>query len=312
MDRFKLINLRTVLLGAFTIGLATAALYAALHDLEWQAFQAQVKLLDWRWLAIAVLFDVASYTAQGFRWRLLLNGAHLWQTTRAVYAGLFLNEVVPLRPGEVVRGWLAARDLRVSVLTVAPTMLAERLMDGVWLAVALLAMLMIAPLPASLTQVAWGVVVLMAILVVCAFALGRGRLPVLKQVRSKLFHAPAFLASGLFLLAQGLAFWAVTRASHLTLGVAAAFVVMLVVRVGTMIPGAPANLGTHQYSTVLGLSVYGVPHATAAGFSLVVFVVLTAPLLVIGFAACVNAGLNWSSVQIAQRPLEPAESPLLG
>jgi len=25
----------------------------------------------------------------------------------------------------------------------------------------------------------------------------------------------------------------------------------LVVRIGTMIPGAPANLGTHQFSTVL-------------------------------------------------------------
>lgn len=312
MDRFQLTNTRRILLGIVTIGLAIAALFVALRHFEWQAFEAQVMQLDWRWLVAAVLFDVASYAAQGLRWRLLLNGANVWQTTRAVYAGLFLNEVVPLRPGEAVRGWLAARDLRVSLLTVAPTMLAERLMDGVWLAGALLATLMIAPLPPSLTRVAWGVVGVMAILVMCAVVLGRDRFPMLKQVRAGIFHVPAFLASGVFLLAQGLAFWSVAHAAHLALGLAAACVVMLVVRVGTMIPGAPANLGTHQFSTVLGLSLYGVPQATAAGFSLVVFIVLTVPLLVIGFAACLNAGLSWGSVRVAGGPLEPVDSPLPG
>lgn len=312
MDRFKLASPWRLLVATLTIGLAGAALFAALRGLEWHAFQAQVKLLDWRWLALAVLFDIASYTAQGLRWRFLLNGANVWQTTRAVYAGLFLNEIVPLRPGEAVRAWLAARDLRVSVLTVAPTMLAERLMDGVWLSGALLVTLIVAPLPASLTRVAWSVIGLVVAIVACALVLGRGRFAMLQQIRSSLFHAPAFAASGLFLFTQGMAFWSVTRASHLALGVAAAFVVMLVVRVGTMIPGAPANLGTHQFSTVLGLSLYGVPHAAAAGFSLVVFVVLTAPLLVIGFAACLNAGMTWRSLEVAGRPAEPAESPLLG
>jgi uncharacterized membrane protein YbhN (UPF0104 family) len=261
---------------------------------------------------MAVVFDIASYTAQGLRWRLLLSGSNFWQTTRAVYAGLFLNEVVPLRPGEAVRAWLAARDLRVSMLTVAPTMLAERLMDGVWLSGALLVMLMVAPLPASLMRVAWGVIALVAAIIACALALGRGRFALLRQVRSNMFHFPAFLASGVFLFSQGMAFWSVTRAGHLPLGVAAAFVLMLVVRVGTMIPGAPANLGTHQFSTVLGLSLYGVPQGEAAGFSLVVFVVLTAPLLVIGFVACLNAGLNWRSVQVAAGPSNLSNPPLLG
>jgi len=94
-----------------------------------------------------------------------------------------------------------------------------------------------------------------------------------------------------------LAFWAVSRADHLSLGLVAAFVVMVVVRIGTMIPGAPANLGTHQFSTVLGLSLYGVPQPQAAGFSLVVFTVLTIPLLVLGLCACLSAGLTWGSIR---------------
>lgn len=312
MGGSKLKRLRPILFGIVALGIAAAALTAALRDLNWATFRVQLNQLDWRWLVVAVVFDVASYAAQGVRWRCLLKQASLWQTTRAIYAGLFLNEIVPLRPGEAVRAWLAARDLRVGLLTVAPTMLTERLMDGVWLAIALLATLALAPLPVSLVRTAWMVIFAMSVLLVTALLVGRERYPFLAKIRSGLSNRPALLASGVFLAAQGLAFWAVTRASHLSLGLAAAFVVMIVVRVGTMLPGAPANLGTHQFSTVLGLSLYGVPHNTAAGFSLVVFVVLTAPLLAIGFAACLNAGLDWETLRAASRPAEPVDSPLLG
>lgn len=71
-----------------------------------------------------------------------------------------------------------------------------------------------------------------------------------------------------------------------------------------MLPGAPANLGTHQFSTVLGLSLYGVSQPEAAGFSLVVFTVLTAPLMAIGLAACVSAGLTWSGIRHLAHPNE--------
>lgn len=303
---------RPIVLGLVGLAIAAAAFSAALRDLNWATFLIQLHLLDWRWLAAAVAFDIASYAAQGVRWRCLLEQASLWQTTRAIYAGLFLNEIIPLRPGEAVRAWLAARDLGVGLLTVAPTMLTERLMDGAWLAISLLAALTMAPLPPALARAAWLAVVAMTVLLITALLVGRDRYPFLAKIRSGLSNRPALLASGAFLAAQGLAFWAVTRASHLGLGIGAAFVVMIAVRIGTLLPGAPANLGTHQFSTVLGLSLYGVPGNTAAAFSLVVFVVLTAPLLTIGFAACLNAGLDWRTFRATSRPAETAGSPLLG
>jgi hypothetical protein len=80
------------------------------------------------------------------------------------------------------------------------------------------------------------------------------------------------------------------------MGIVGAFVVMLIVRIGTMIPVAPANLGAHQFSTVLGLSLFGIPRPEAAGFSIVVFTVLTVPLLAMGFCACVAAGVTWRDI----------------
>jgi uncharacterized membrane protein YbhN (UPF0104 family) len=103
--------------------------------------------------------------------------------------------------------------------------------------------------------------------------------------------------SAVFLIAQGLAFWSVLPASQISLGLLAAGVVMIVVRLDTMIPGAPANLGTYRFATVMGLSLFGVPQAQAAAFSLVVFTVLTIPLMVLGLCACLSAGVTWRRVR---------------
>lgn len=285
-------------LGIFSIAAAVTGMRLALEGLKWESFRTQVHLLDWRWLVIAVVFDVVSYAAQGLRWRLMLDGASFWHTTRAIYAGLFVNEVIPLRPGEVVRAWLASRDLRLGMWTIAGSMINERLMDAFWLVLALLGALAVAPLPAAWVEgILIGAGTMVLVLALVRHLAGKG-FAFLANVR-KGFQSPgALLVSGCFLLAQGLAFWAVVQASHLPLGLLSAFVVMIVVRIGTMIPGAPANLGTHQFATVFGLPLYGVTPVEAGTFSIVV---LTLPLLLLGLGACLSAGLTWRNVSTLRK-----------
>ena len=279
---------------------ATYALRYALRGLDWPVFRAHLVTLDWRWVGLAVAFDIASYVAQGVRWRLLLAGASVWQTTRAIYAGLFINELVPFRPGEAIRAWLAARDLHVTVWNILPTMVTERVIDGIWLAVALLSALAAAPLPQTVVSAVR--ILIPAIAVLLPVVLFFGRFSSWMQTAVIGLRNPKVVAvSGCFLVSQGLAFWATGRASHLHLNLLAAFVVMLIVRLGTLLPGAPANLGTHQFSTVLGLSLYGVSQPDAATFSVIVFAVLTIPLCLVGLLASLSSGLTLSNMRQSSR-----------
>jgi hypothetical protein len=188
------------------------------------------------------------------RWKLLLGAGSSWQTTRAIYAGLFVNEIVPFRPGEAIRAWLAARELKIGLWRVFPTLVAERLMDGAWLIAALSLALAVAPLPASVVRAMCVLAAVLALLGLLAWRLGGTRFALVSKVRSGLRNHRALL--------------------------------------GTVIPLAPGNLGAHQFSTVLALSLFGVPRTEAAGFSIVVFTILTAPLMVIGFFACMSAGVT--------------------
>lgn len=299
---------RTALSTVAALSVAGIGLLVALRGLDWQSFPSQLLGLDWRWIAVAVCFDILSYLAQGLRWSLLLHGRSLWRTTRAIYAGLFVNEVVPLRPGEAIRAWIAARDFHLRMWAVIPTMLAERLMDGFWLTIALLVTLLVAPLPRALVQAIGILAALVGAALLAAHLSGRTRIEFLRNVNASMRDSRALAVSALFLTAQGMAFWAVARASHLSIGLLDPLTVMVIVRMGTMIPGAPANLGTHQFSTVFALSLYGIPRGQAATFSLVVFAVLTLPLLIIGFGACISAGLSWRMLDQIRRSgdLQPA------
>ena len=103
------------------------------------------------------------------------------------------------------------------------------------------------------------------------------------------------LASALslaLLLLQGASFWLVMLAYGLHQPLAAGIAVFLIVHLGTALPSAPANIGTYQFFTVLGLTLLGVDKTSAAGFSLVVFALLSAPLWALGFWAFGRSGLT--------------------
>jgi uncharacterized membrane protein YbhN (UPF0104 family) len=106
------------------------------------------------------------------------------------------------------------------------------------------------------------------------------------------------LAGSLFPLAfQAMAFWLVMLGCGLQLSFWIGAVVFLIVRLGTAIPGAPANLGSYQFFTVVGLTLFGVDKGAATGFSLVVFALLTIPLLVVGFLAMSASGTSLPKIR---------------
>jgi glycosyltransferase 2 family protein len=287
------------------IAVGATALVWLFHDIPLQATVAVARRLAWPAASLAVAADLAAYACQGLRWRTLLAsvGDASWlDATEAIYAGLFANELLPLRPGEALRAWIMARRLRVGVRRIVPSVVVERLFDGFWLTCGLAIAALAVDLPSGLADAAEVFGVALMIALVITFALSaflaarpgrRARLPALlrepaedlAQIGSSRAAIEALALSLGVLLFQALAFWFTARAVALPLSFAASVVVLLVLHLGTLLPNAPANLGTFQLAVVLGLTLFGIDKATAAGFSMVVFVLLTAPLWALGAVA---------------------------
>jgi len=108
-------------------------------------------------------------------------------------------------------------------------------------------------------------------------------------------------ASLIYMILQVVPVWALMEGYGLDLSIWAAATVYIVLRLGTVVPNAPGNAGVYQIFCVLGLGLFDVPKSTAVGFSLIMFSVLTLPLLVGGFVAMALTGLKLGDIHARAR-----------
>lgn len=305
------------------IALALCGLVWVLHDVHPGAMLASILAMNWYWLVPAIAFDVLSYYSQSLRWRLLLapvGRISAISATEAIYVGLFTSEVLPLRIGELARAFLVSRHFDCEIKKVIPSIAVERLFDAFWMAAAIGITAVFIPLPHNLARAAdiLGILVLVAtgLLLwvvlreaghivpesnpsltgsiasfVSEMALGLQRIGL-----TRLFYR-SLAISPLILIFQAIAFWMVLIAYGIHLSLWAAIAVYLIIRLGTAIPNAPANVGSYQFFCVLGLTLFGVNKNIAAGFSFVVFAILTVPLWVLGMLALSRTGMTLRAIQ---------------
>jgi glycosyltransferase 2 family protein len=122
--------------------------------------------------------------------------------------------------------------------------------------------------------------------------------------RTKEFYL-AFALSLTFLALQAITMWLIMLGYGLRLSLWVGVAVYVIVSLGTALPNTPANVGSYQFFTVLGLTLFGVDKTSATGFSLVVFTLLSLPLLIIGFLALSRSGMSLASIREELRRTEP-------
>ena len=295
--------------------LSLGCLVWVLHGYPLADLIPQIRSLDWRWVSIAVLIDLSVYLSHAWRWNTLLSPIvrlRLWRTVQAIYIGLFANEVLPLRVGELIRCYLLAHwnDLRLSLGFASAAV--ERLIDGLWM---LLAFLITASLVRGIPE---DLVILVQILGVLILS-GAGLVlwimlhkqqahAVVRESRwsSTLRHvleglhlmgnwrtlALTSAISLLYLVLQFLTVYALMRAYGLDLSFWAAAGVLTIVRLATVVPNAPGNVGLVNAACVMALHLFDVEKNDATTFSFILFGALTLPLLIGGAVATALTGSN--------------------
>jgi uncharacterized protein (TIRG00374 family) len=308
--------------------IAVLCLVWVFHDVRIKELINSMTAINWWWVAIAVFFDIFSYACQGIRWSLLLHPIgriSSFKATQAIYAGLFVNEILPMRPGEVLRTYLVSRWAAARFTLVIPSILVERYFDAIWLALALGITALIAPLPRYLVHAEeiLGFTTLAATIFFiylvfrkkdsgAAFSNGarlywrpvRWILNLLDKMahgirdigRSRFFYS-SFAISLFLLLGQILSYWLVMLAYGLKLSFWHGAAIFLIVHIGTALPSAPSNVGTYQFFTVVGLTLFGIDKTLATSFSIIVFFILTIPLWAIGMLVFGHLGLSLKKVR---------------
>lgn len=310
--------------------ISAAALAYVLSRVHLTELRRDLSGITW-WLVIAaVVVEIAPRVLEAVRWRSLLQPicTRFLGLLKAIYIGTVYSTILPLSGGDVVRGVIVARTAAANLTQVLSTELVERVVDSlaivlvVWFALRGLVL----PKPLQIVRITLEVGVGVAIAGGIVLAIRRADLlarlrawkasnGLLRRVRS----VGLDLVQGLgwtrpkailvaFLAALGAAvinvaaFWLMLRGYHIELSFIQAAGLFAVVMIGTFLPGTPGNVGSWQFFCTVGLQLFGLSAARAAGFSIVAFFIWTIPPLLIGLGALARSPLKWSELRTGRPP----------
>jgi len=277
--------------------ISVVALFALFRLASWEGLSAafsQVRLLN---LAGAVLLTVLSLMTRARSWQILLNHrTTLRQAFFIINEGYLLNNLFPLRAGELGRAVFMGQASRLGPFHVLSTIIIERAFD-----LAMAAILLLTTLPLALGM-DWARPV--AIVTLIAVAIGLGvlywmarsqekvkviveklgrRWPVIERLAAprigslldglSALTSPAAFLSSLFWIAASWAMWVLIYYIMLIPIVPEAKLWWAafadgVLALGIAVPSAPGALGVFEAALVGALTLLGVPTSSALAYAI--------------------------------------------
>ena len=257
-------TLRIGLVGASTAG-AVALFLAVAHP---GRLVASLSSLPLSAVLAAVAATMAGVMLSAVRWRTLLAAAGIQAPAPRLFAALTIgsavNNLVPARAGDAVRVESARQLTGASRLVIVKTMVSERILDGLVLALLVVTGALLAGLGGTFLWV--GVAVAGAIV---------AALPLLSRFGLVSLRALPLTAGIWF--ADVVMYGALAHGLHLDASIAA---ILLIVGVGNLalaIPGPAAGLGSFELVTLAGAHGIGIGGHDLAAFVLAVHAVIVLP-----------------------------------
>jgi glycosyltransferase 2 family protein len=312
------------------IGVSLLCLYLVSGGVHLQEVLSVFSKLKVPYLILMIVVFLFSFVLRAVRWQLLLApvktiSVHSLFATTMI--GFMANNVLPLRAGEVIRGYALARAESISVSSALATLVVERLLDGIVISLFLIALLVVFPFPPWLVNFNYIVLLLYSVGVGVSVGLlwmrgkaemwEKGFLYVPVSLRDRIEKIMGNFTAGLEILKDrrrilwigllSIAHWLIIalyyfllfQACDIPLSFLAAVVLLVVLTFGIMLPAAPGYIGNFQYFTVIALSLFSVPKDAALGLSLVAHAGQFIPVTVIGLIYAIRHSLALTDFKLS-------------
>jgi uncharacterized protein (TIRG00374 family) len=302
--------------GAVSVGLVVWLL----RSVDLPELGRQLAATQWWWVVPAVAVGPLGLWARALRWRYLFPpDSEPPGLVPANMIGYMANNILPLRAGELVRVYVAARHLRAergmtaeqSLWLAGATVVVERVLDSLSLVLIMAVLVFVIPVPPALEYAAAVILALdavaAAVLVALAVAPGPTRAVLtrltrhwprlarraergldmvllgLTGVRARAHLLPLAAWTVLIWALGAVGAWCLLRAVHLDLTLIAGWTVLAFVGFGISIPSAPGYVGVWHAAAVLALAIFDVSQAVALGYAVLYHASQFVPITLLGW-----------------------------
>jgi uncharacterized protein (TIRG00374 family) len=328
----------------FWIGLliSLGALLLAFRGLQWSEVGSALRDANHLLLLPAAVVMFVSLYFRALRWAVLfhpLTHVRVGTLMGAMNVGYSVNNLLPLRVGELVRAYLVGGSGRVSTAHALSTIVVERVLDGLTVVLMLVLLLPFIDAPAWATGPALvaGVVFLALAALLATLSMARlwalsvvdwGTRPLpapyqrpLRQAAESVIEGfgvisnPAVLARGVgwsFVCwtSTALMMFIVQQAFDLGVGFEAAPFVVATTSLAMLVPASPGYIGTLELVMIKGMeNVFDVGSNAAASYALAQHAFLYVAPMIVAAVYLWRERQAWQQVRFWAREAPPAEEP---
>jgi uncharacterized protein (TIRG00374 family) len=272
-----------------------------------------------------LVFIALAICLSSFRWsRLSGPTVYFSETVPAMLIGMFINNVLPARLGEVARGYVLARKKGFSFTYSFSTVLLDRFFDLTGLLLITFIFFPSASLPPRVSQ---GIYVIMGVLVLCVlmiillsrksfadhiserftrleksfFSKFAKRIVEIREnltrIGSPMTIIYFVIISFFTWLSMSAALYCVTKALGVSVPPYCIPFVCALLNIGITIPSSPGYVGVYQFLLVYLLSIFGVPKPEGFTISIIYHASWYIPYTVVGFLLLLREHLHIKDIQ---------------
>jgi hypothetical protein len=286
-------------------------LYFALRDIKFQEIIATLQKADPWLIPVPLVFIIIAVVLCAFRWsRLIGSGINFLDAFAALMIGLFVNNVLPARIGEVARAYVISKKRGLSFTYSFSTVLLDRFFDLTGLLLLAFVFFPDKRLPLAVSRSIYILIAFLIFCIGCMILLSREQFAnkiagMLTRIRrplfSKLTDRVLKIQENLkrinspfnLILSVAISFctwFSMTIALYLVtlmLGIHVDFrdipFVCALLNLGLTIPSSPGYVGVYQFLLVYLLAIFGVPKYEGFTISIIYHAMWFVPYTVIGF-----------------------------
>jgi uncharacterized protein (TIRG00374 family) len=273
------------------------------------------------WLAGSLLIYALATLVRAERWHRILEITRVKARRRDCYGltcvGYMGNNVLPARAGEVLRVVLLSPRCEASKRAIAGSIVAERMLDVIALAVIFVVtvygVLGSDVLPTNRPILMAGIIVLVLLaLALVVWVLRRHHVfdrardwlrPIADSPRALLSVSGAVLLIGTFVLwsLEAAVYLAVARSVELDISMTGALYLVALTNFVAALPAAPGSIGTFDAAVAWGAKRLGATGSAAVSYLIMLRFVLYVPITIVGFIILVAGYGGWSKLREALR-----------
>jgi uncharacterized protein (TIRG00374 family) len=328
----------------FWLGISVSIFFMVLffRKINFSQLAVALRLVEYRYVVLAVACTFFSYFLRAVRWRYLLiceKTIPLSSLYPATIIGYMANNLLPARLGEFVRAYILAQREGLQTPAVFASLVIDRLFDGGTVLVLLLITLATLRMPPGMEQASFAlrtgglvtalfyVGVLVGIYLLKRYtrqtiaaieflvrpfprSFSERLIPLLGsfiggiRLSSRTTHRLALVVcSVLIWLFAVIPVDLTLRAFGINLPFAASMFILVLLVFAVMVPASPGYIGTYHYACFKGLSVFGIPETTSVSIALIIHGTSFFPVIIAGFYHLWREKISLTDIQQAKQNL---------